>query len=211
MDRAEAANTFTVLPGSTAALVWPLVAAMARNPRRWLLASRTAARHSPPGPLRWLRALAYLAEGMRLAAEMERRGVTHVHSHFANAAAVAGLAASRYLGIGWSVTLHGMSDFAGPLTPLLAERVTDASFVATVTEWGRERLLETIGPRDAGKIHLVRCGVEVERLPPPRRTAPGPGDTLEVRIGWTPVSGEGSRWPASRRSPNSSAAARIAA
>ena len=125
-------------------------------------------------------ALAYFAEAMRLAPEMERRGVTHVHNHFANPASVVGLAASRYLGIGWSVTLHGLSDFAGSMTPLLARKLEDAAFVATATEWGRDRLLEIREGKHGHKVHVVRCGVEVECLPPPRRSAPGPGEPLEI-------------------------------
>jgi glycosyltransferase involved in cell wall biosynthesis len=179
-DHAEEARTSTVLRGSASKLVWPLLVALLRRPGRWLRAMRTALRHSLPGPLQSLRALAYFAEGMRLATEMERRDIAHIHSHFANAASVAGLAASRYLGIGWSVTLHGMSDFAGPMTPLLGRKLEDASFVATATEWGRDRLLQIGDQRHAGKVHVVRCGVEVGRLPPPTRTAPGPGEPLYV-------------------------------
>jgi glycosyltransferase involved in cell wall biosynthesis len=179
-DRAEEARTFTVLPGSAAALIRPLVATLLRRPGRWLAALRTAVRHSLPGPLQRLRALAYFAEGMCLAAEMDRRGITHVHSHFANPASVAGLAASRYLGIGWSVTLHGMSDFAGPMTPLLGAKLEAATFVATATEYGRDALRRAGDPRFHGKVHVVRCGVEVERLPAPARRMPGPGQPLEI-------------------------------
>ena len=179
-DRREQAGTFTILPGSAVTLAWPLLQTFLKRPGRWFTALRTAVRHSLPGLPHRLRALVYFAEGLRLATEMERRGVRHVHNHFANPAAVAGLVASRYLGIGWSVTLHGMSDFAGPSTPLLALRVADASFVASATEWGRDRVLQTVGPGHASKIHVVRCGVDLARLPDPTRTLRSPGEPFKV-------------------------------
>lgn len=179
-DRAEAARTFTVLPGSPAILAWPTLATLVRHPGAWLSALRTALRHSLPGMRQHLRALVYFAEGMRLARELERQGVTHVHSHFANPASVAGLCASRYLGIGWSVTLHGMSDFAGPMTPLLPRKLADAAFVATATEHGRRQLLRGADPTQVTKVHVVRCGIETSRLPSPARRAPRSGAPLEV-------------------------------
>ncbi|MBL0275003.1 MAG: glycosyltransferase [Anaeromyxobacter sp.] len=179
-DRAEAARTFTVLPGSAVALAWPALAALVRRPARWLSALEVALRHSPPGALARARALVHFAEGLRLALEAERRGVRHLHCHFANPASVAGLAASRWLGVGWSVTLHGLSDFAGPTTPQLGGKVAEAEFVASATEWGRGRLRElgvTVRP---GQVHVIRCGVEVARLPAPARRQPTAGEPLVV-------------------------------
>lgn len=177
-DRGEAARTFVVLGGGAAGLAVAVLAALAR-PGPWLGALRAALRHALPG-LGRLKALVYFAEGLRLAAELERRGVVHLHSHFANPAAVAGIAAARYLGIGWSVTLHGLSDFAGAMTPRLAEKLEDARFVASATEWGRGRIRERGGGAHDAKVHVVRCGVEVARLPAPARAAPAPGEPLVV-------------------------------
>lgn len=179
-DAAEAARTFTVLPGSPAALLGPTLAALLLHPVRWLQALATAQRHALPGVRQRLRALVWFAEGMRLAMALADRGVTHLHGHFANPAAVAGLAACRYLGIGWSVTVHGLSDFAGEMTPRLRQKLEDADFVACATEWGRRRLEGLAGGFHAAKCHLVRCGVEVAGLPPPTRRPRRPGEPLEV-------------------------------
>jgi glycosyltransferase involved in cell wall biosynthesis len=179
-DRAEAARTFVVLDRTALALVAPCLAALVRRPVRWLRALGAALRHGLPGPAQRLRALVYLAEGMRLAGELERCGVDHLHCHFANPAAVAGFAAARYLGIRWSVTLHGLSDFAGATTPRLPRKLEDADFVVSVTEWGRAQLHALEGGRHDGKVHVVRCGVDVARLPRPERRAPAPGEPLLV-------------------------------
>jgi glycosyltransferase involved in cell wall biosynthesis len=133
-----------------------------------------------PGFSNLLRSFAYFAEGMRLAEELERRGVSHLHNHFANASSHVGLAASRYLGIGWSMTLHGLADFGSPFTTLLPRKIAAARFVATVTRFGREEAARLAAPGDRGKLQVVRCGIEVERLPALRRTAPGPGEPLVI-------------------------------
>jgi glycosyltransferase involved in cell wall biosynthesis len=183
VDRAEEATTFVVLarPAWRAALglAGSLVATLARRPRRWLSTLRWTLRHRLPGPGGRLRALAYFAEATRLARALERRGATHLHSHFANPAAVVGLAAARWLGIGWSVTIHGHSDLHGPTAPLLPAKLAEARFVATVSRFGREQVLRLVGPEAAGKVHVVRCGIEPGLLPRPGRRPPG-GGPLEI-------------------------------
>jgi glycosyltransferase involved in cell wall biosynthesis len=112
-----------------------------------------------------LKSVAYFVEAMRLADELERRDVTHLHNHFANAAANAGLAASRYLGISWSMSLHGHSDFCGEMTRLLPEKLAACRFAAVVSHDGRQEAMRRVESRHWHKLHVVRCGIETERLP----------------------------------------------
>lgn len=186
-DRREAERTFTILPrpirapgradpeglrtsisaalpavvGLVAALAWNL-----RRPLRWLRALALSLRLHPPGMPGLAKSLAYFVEGMRLASELEARGVTHLHNHFANAASHAGMAAAEYLGIGWSLTLHGLGDWDGPSTVLLPEKVARTRFVACVSWYGRAQTMRLCPPEQWEKIHVVRCGVALEALPP---------------------------------------------
>jgi glycosyltransferase involved in cell wall biosynthesis len=179
-DRTEASRTFCVLPAGPLDLVTSQVRTLARRPGRWVLALGVSLRHRLPGARSLVKSLAYFLEAMRLATELERRGSTHLHNHFANAAAQVGLAAARYLDIGWSVTLHGLSDFAGPTTPLLTEKVAQARFVATATHHGRAQAMHRSDPRHWDRLHVIRCGVDVERLPAPRGRARAPEAPLEL-------------------------------
>lgn len=179
-DRSEESGTYCVLGQPRHRLATSLAVAGLRRPARWLHVLLATVRHRTPGAGALARSAAYFAEAMRLALELERRGITHLHSHFANPAAHVGLAATRYLGIGWSVTLHGLSDFAGPTTPLLADKIAAARFVACATRYGREEASRLVPPGDRDKLHVIRCGIETGRMPPATRRVPACGEPLEI-------------------------------
>jgi colanic acid/amylovoran biosynthesis glycosyltransferase len=168
-DRSEEARTFVLQRESPLALGSALLTTLARRPGRWLSTLAATLRLRPRGAVALAKASAHFVEAMRLAAELERRGATHVHSHFANSASRIGLAASRYLGIGWSVTLHGLSDFGGPATELLREQVRASTFVVSATQYGIAQAMRLSDPADWHKLHLVRCGVDAASRPEPRR------------------------------------------
>ena len=177
-DRAEEHRTFYVLPAPWFSTIRCQVLALLRHPVRWGRALRATTGLRLPGLSSLLMSLAYFAEAMRLAEAMEQRGVTHLHNHFANASSHVGLAATRYLGIGWSVTLHGLSDFGSSLTALLPRKLEAARFVITVTRFGRDEAARLTSRDDRGKLHVVRCGIEVQSLPAGRRRAPASGEPM---------------------------------
>jgi colanic acid/amylovoran biosynthesis glycosyltransferase len=179
-DRAEERRTYYVLTASWFPVARSLARALVRRPGRWMSTLRATLLLRLPGSGNLLRSFAYFAEAMRLAEELERRGVNHLHNHFANASSHVGLAACRYLGIGWSMTLHGLADFGTPFTSLLPRKIAAARFVATVTRFGQDEARRLADPGDRGKVRLVRCGIEVDRLPAPQRRPPGPGEPLVI-------------------------------
>jgi glycosyltransferase involved in cell wall biosynthesis len=179
-DWTEERRTFYVLPAPWPSVARCLVVTLGRHPGRWVSALRATLRIRLPGFGNLLRSFAYFAEAMRLTEELERRGVSHLHNHFANASSHVGLAASRYMGIGWSLTLHGLADFGTAFTSLLPKKIAAARFVATVTQFGRDEARRLAAPGDRGKVQIVRCGIEVHRLPAPQRRPPGPGEPLVI-------------------------------
>jgi glycosyltransferase involved in cell wall biosynthesis len=179
-DRAEEARTCYVLGPPWWPVARDLALTLARRPGRWLSALVGCLRHRLPGPVDFLKSFAYFAEAMRLAAELERRGIGHLHNHFANAASHVGLAVTRYLGTGWSMALHGLGDLSGPRLPLLAEKVAACRFVISVTHFGVEQTRAHVRPEDWPKLQVARCGIEVDRLPPIRRTPAAPGQPIEI-------------------------------
>jgi glycosyltransferase involved in cell wall biosynthesis len=179
-DRAEEARTFYVLRPPWSAMLWSLVVAFVRRPRRFLSVWRATLRHRLPGAKTFLLALAYFVEAMRLALEIERRGVTHLHNTFANPASHVGLAVARYLGIPWSIALHGLGDFDGPTTPLLAEKVEASAFVVSATDYGRGQTMRLSDPAHWTKIHVVHCGLEMDALPVRESRQPADGARIQV-------------------------------
>lgn len=179
-DRAEEARTSYVLRPPWSRLGASVLVALIRRPGAWVATLQATLRHRLPGARSFVWSLAYFVEAMHLALEMERRGVTHLHNHFANPASHVGLAVSRYLRLGWSLTLHGLGDIDGPGLPLLGEKAAACRFVASVTRFGIREVQPHIGPGDRAKLQLVRCGIDVRRLPPVGRRPPADGAPLEI-------------------------------
>src|SRR2546421_1161803 len=97
----------------------------------------------------------------------KRRGVDHVHVHFANRAAHTAMFLKEISGIPFSVTAHGQ-DFTKDLgnEDLLREICAAAEFVAAETDYSRD-LLRQRCPNSAGKIHRVYNGMDLTRFSPP--------------------------------------------
>src|SRR6059058_4981032 len=97
----------------------------------------------------------------------KRRGVDHVHVHFANRAAHTAMFLKEISGIPFSVTAHGQ-DFMKDLgnNDLLREICAAAAFVAAETDYSRELLCQRC-PDSAAKIHRVYNGIDLERFPAP--------------------------------------------
>jgi glycosyltransferase involved in cell wall biosynthesis len=97
----------------------------------------------------------------------KRRGVDHVHVHFANRAAHTAMFLKEISGIPFSVTAHGQ-DFMKDLgnDHLLREICADAEFVAAETDYSRN-LLRQRCPESAAKIHRVYNGMDLTRFPTP--------------------------------------------
>lgn len=171
-DRQDLARTFTVLPAPKLDLLRNQATMFLKRPGSYLSTLQATLQHRIPGSKNLLWALFYFVEAMRLAEELDRRGITHVHNHFANPASHVGLAATRYLGIGWSVSLHGLGDYDGPTTVILPDKVSAARFIACVTYYGRAQTMRVCDPALWEKLFVSRCGIEVERLPPVKPRPP---------------------------------------
>jgi len=103
-----------------------------------------------------------------------RKGVDHVHVHFANRAAHTALFLKEISGIPFSVTAHGQ-DFMKDLgsDDLLREICAAAEFVAAETDYSRGLLCERC-PDSAAKIHRVYNGIDLEHLPTPAQGTTNP-------------------------------------
>ena len=97
----------------------------------------------------------------------KRRGVDHVHVHFANRAAHTAMFLKEISGIPFSVTAHGQ-DFMKDLgnDDLLREICAAAEFVAAETDYSRD-LLRQRCPNSAAKIYRVYNGMDLTRFPAP--------------------------------------------
>ena len=146
---------------------------LAHRPRAYLGAARTIVRDAWGSPRFVLGGLAILPKVAHAARLMAADGVTHVHCHFANHPATAGLIVHRLTGIPFSFTAHG-SDIHRD-RHLLCRKVDEAAFVVAVSRSNADVITRECG--DVGtRMAVIRCGVDLERFSPREAV---PGDSTE--------------------------------
>jgi glycosyltransferase involved in cell wall biosynthesis len=125
-------------------------------------------------------ALGILPKSVRFAYEMERRGITHVHAHFATHPALSAWIVHQLTSIPFSFTAHGSDihvDQRG-----VDQKILASEFTVMVSEYNRDFLVGKFGPGISGKMRVVRCGMDPEAFTPaPRSDSVAPvGRPLEI-------------------------------
>lgn len=163
-ERAAYDTTFYVLPASPLTVAVTQAAAFFSRPKTYFTTLFVAIRHRPPGTRELLWSLFYFIESIILARELRRRGITHLHNHFANAGATVGFLAAKHLDIPWSLTLHGISETDYPAGLMLADKVRAAKFVACVSWFGRAQAMRLVEPEHWSKFVIVRCALDLKSI-----------------------------------------------
>jgi colanic acid/amylovoran biosynthesis glycosyltransferase len=133
--------------------------ALARHPRRYL---RTAAQvlagsfRRPNGGV--VKGAVAFWKAVRFAEIVEERAISHVHAHFISHAATTAWVISELTGVPFSITAHANDLYVRPA--LLDEKLHEAEFVATISEYNREFIRTECGK--ARRVELVHCGVDTE-------------------------------------------------
>lgn len=152
-----------LLPPSKPRLVLAVLRALASHPIAMLrLLAQLLSRPHPEASR--LRTVLHFVTGLYAADVLrDRRGI-HLHAHFVDRAAVVAMVAARLLGSTYSVTAHANDIYVRPV--LLREKIGQARFAVTCTEYNRRHLEATIG-RQASE-HLVRLyhGIDLGTLQP---------------------------------------------
>jgi glycosyltransferase involved in cell wall biosynthesis len=167
-DRREHAATHAIVPPDPAELVGAHLRALRASPRRFLGTLRLALELRGLGARAALWQVFYFVEAVLLWNELRRRGIRHVHAHFANVGADVALLAANLGGPGWSwsFTMHGSTEFFDVREHRLPQKVERARFVACVSAHGRSQLMAHVGTEHWDKLRVVRCGVELSRFDP---------------------------------------------
>lgn len=134
------------------------------RPGAYLRAWAGALRGNRHSPKFLLRTLAVVPSAAWFAVELRRLGIEHVHAHYATHPALAAWVCHRLTGIPYSFTAHAHDLYVE--RPMLAEKAGEAAFVVTISEFNRRLLGELLEPDVAARVHVVRCGVDLERFAP---------------------------------------------
>lgn len=163
----------------------------AGSARSWwrlgLGASLRAAAH-PGGAVRlaWMLATVHRSavsfrhavEGLWLARDLERRGIGHLHAHFAHSPAAVAHFAHLAGGPSFSFTGHA-KDLYTTLPRNVRLRARAAKFVITCTEHNGGYFRRLLGDGPAVSVNVIHHGTDLGRFHPSRR-APEPGLILSV-------------------------------
>ena len=151
-----------------------------RRAASWLSLLRGAAVQAASNPLGLLRVLWALArvhrslpsvrhalEGIWLAGDLRRSGITHLHAHFIHSPAAVAYFAFLAGGIPFSVTAHA-KDLYTTLERNLRIRACTAKFLMTCTKFNADHLHQVLGERHGVRIEVLYHGSDLGRFTPER-------------------------------------------
>jgi glycosyltransferase involved in cell wall biosynthesis len=102
-------------------------------------------------------------EALWLAPELRRRGVAHVHAHFAGSAARTAFWLKRLAGVRYSFTAHANDVFCDEPRERLEMLMQAAECVVTVSDYSARYLREGF-PAQAAKVTRVYNGIHLDRF-----------------------------------------------
>jgi glycosyltransferase involved in cell wall biosynthesis len=170
-EQREAEKTLMVLSQSPASILKAHLQCLMKNPGGYLKMTAAALQLLTKGPKNPVKAVAYLAEAGILLQWARRNGVTHVHEHFGNPTAIVAMLMKRYGGISFSISVHGPDIFYTVDSAMLAEKVSEASFVRCISHYCRSQIMRISDVDLWDRFHIVRCGIDPEIYTP--RPEPG--------------------------------------
>ena len=164
-------DTFYIFPLNRPLFLLSHARYLLTRPLRYLGALWFCLTREHKTPKNRLRTLYHFCEAVYLAREIERRGIRHIHVHFALNATTIAMVVSRLTGASFSFTAHANDIFANPI--LLPEKIRAARFIIAISEYNR-RFLHRIVPSQEtfDKTYVVHCGIDVRRFSPPGHRPP---------------------------------------
>lgn len=115
-----------------------------------------------------LKTFLHFGEGVYAAYLLRERPYDQIHAHFVDRATTVALIASRLLNIPYSATAHANDIFVDPI--LLPEKIAEARFVATCTNYNKTHLETLLNGEKGGKLRCIYHGLDTSRYAPPARS-----------------------------------------
>lgn len=128
-----------------------------RRPGPYLSALSLVLSELPRRPRRAMISLGFFPVIVWMATDLERRGIRHVHAHFASYPTLAANIIHRLTGITYSFTGHAYDLYVDPSH--LPRKVEDATFIVTISDYNRALLQPLAGT--ATPVYVIHCGVSL--------------------------------------------------
>ena len=114
--------------------------------------------------------LMYFGEAVVAGSWIWKRGMTHVHSHFASTLE---LFIARVFPITFSATIHGPAEFSDVVGFYMAEKVAEAAFLCAISHYACSQLMNASDPVHWHKLDIAPLGVDSSVfVPRPHRENP---------------------------------------
>ena len=121
-----------------------------------------------------------VAQAADLATEIVRRGITHLHAHFATSATSVARLASIFSGVPYTFTAHAKDIFhESTRVDDLTAKLRDAAATVTVSDFNVHHLCRVCGP-DAKRVERIYNGLPLDRFP---YVPPGDRPPVIVAVG----------------------------
>lgn len=155
--------TFSVLGGGAWRMLGSHIRTLLRRPLGYAATLWYAVRLGGPDVRRAAVHAWYFAEAVAAGDYLLRSGVRHFHTHFSSTPA---LLAARLFGLQFSMTIHGPDEFNDVAGFHMAEKVAQATFVATISRFASSQTMRATAPRHWSKIHPLPLGVDPQDFAP---------------------------------------------
>jgi glycosyltransferase involved in cell wall biosynthesis len=172
-DREALASTFAILPPRLGKLFGAHARAAIAHPGAYIATLVRSLRLARGGLAGRIWQLFYFAEAMVLWKQCDEKRIRHIHAHLANVAAdvallaaAFGSAVNRERPWSWSFTMHGPTELFAVDEFRLAKKVRHSSFVVCISDFTRSQLMMLCDSADWEKLHVVHCGIPLERFRP---------------------------------------------
>jgi glycosyltransferase involved in cell wall biosynthesis len=106
----------------------------------------------------------HLVPAICLATHWRKKGIGHIHAHWAHTATTIAMHAAELLGVGFSFTGHANDLFVHRVA--LTAKVRRARFIVCISEYHR-RFYLALGA-DPARLQVVYCGIDTARFQPAR-------------------------------------------
>jgi glycosyltransferase involved in cell wall biosynthesis len=120
--------------------------------------------HSQAGIKTWMMTILYFWQGVYAAYLLRFTEFDHLHVHFMDRAVLAALVVGRFLEKSYSFTAHAADIYTN--TAFIREKINNASFVITVSQYNKQHLLKTYPGINADKIHILHPWVDIGKFAP---------------------------------------------
>jgi len=108
----------------------------------------------------------YFTEALMIAAWMKSNGFTHLHVHFATAAANIGLVLRKFHGCTLSFTVHGPDEFYDTRGQWLEEKISAVDFLICIGRFARSQIMKLSSGDQWGKFEICPLGVDPDYFMP---------------------------------------------